>query len=56
MEARIEVRVDRASGAPLGTQLVEQIKEAISAGELNEGDRLPSVRELAGTAGVRIVW
>ena len=54
MEARIEVRVDRASGAPLGTQLVEQIKEAISAGELNEGDRLPSVRELAGTAGVNV--
>jgi DNA-binding transcriptional regulator YhcF (GntR family) len=54
MEARIEARVDRASATPLGTQLVEQIGEAIAAGDLNEGDRLPSVRELAVTAGVNV--
>jgi DNA-binding transcriptional regulator YhcF (GntR family) len=54
MDARIEVRVDRTSGAPLGTQLVERIGEAIAAGELNEGDRLPSVRELAAAAGVNV--
>lgn len=54
MDARIDVRVDRTSGAPLGTQLVERIGEAIAAGDLNEGDRLPSVRELAVTAGVNV--
>jgi DNA-binding transcriptional regulator YhcF (GntR family) len=54
MEGRIDVRVDRTSGVPLGTQLVEQIGEAIADGALSEGDRLPSVRELARAAGVNV--
>jgi DNA-binding transcriptional regulator YhcF (GntR family) len=54
MEARIDVRVDRTSGVALGTQLVERFGEAIAAGDLKEGDRLPSVRELAGAAAVNV--
>jgi DNA-binding transcriptional regulator YhcF (GntR family) len=54
MEGGIDVRVDRTSGVPLGTQLVEQIGEAIADGTLTEGDRLPSVRELARAAGVNV--
>lgn len=54
MEARIEPRVDRGSGVPLGTQLVERIGEAIGDGTLSRGDRLPSVRELARAAGVNV--
>jgi DNA-binding transcriptional regulator YhcF (GntR family) len=39
---------------PLGTQLVEQIRDAVRDGKLGENDRLPSVRELAGSAGVNV--
>ena len=54
MGARIEPRVDRTSGVPLGTQLVEQIAGGIADRTLKEGDRLPSVRELARVAGVNV--
>src|SRR5215210_6977030 len=54
MEGRIEARVDRASGVPLGTQLVDQIRASVADGRLSEGDRLPSVRELAEIAQVNV--
>jgi DNA-binding transcriptional regulator YhcF (GntR family) len=54
MERRIELTVDRGSGAPLGTQLVEQIRAAAADGRLAEGAQLPSVRELAQSAGVNV--
>ena len=47
-------RVDRTSGVPLGTQIVEQIRDAIADGRLSSGGRLPSVRELAESAGVNV--
>jgi DNA-binding transcriptional regulator YhcF (GntR family) len=37
---------------PLGAQLLGKIKYGIACGELRPGDRLPSVRELAGQAGI----
>lgn len=40
-------RVDPASGVPIYLQLVEQFKRAIASGVLQEGDSLPSLRELA---------
>jgi DNA-binding transcriptional regulator YhcF (GntR family) len=39
---------------PLGTQLVERIRTAVADGRLSEGARLPSVRELADSAGVNV--
>jgi DNA-binding transcriptional regulator YhcF (GntR family) len=54
MEARIEARVDRTSGVPLGGQIVKQVRDAVANGRLGEGDRLPSVRELASSAGVNV--
>jgi DNA-binding transcriptional regulator YhcF (GntR family) len=50
----IDSRVDRTSAVPLGTQLVEQIRAAVDDGRLKDGDRLPSVRELAQRAGVNV--
>jgi GntR family transcriptional regulator len=50
----IDARVDRTSAVPLGTQLVEQICAAVEDGVLKDGDRLPSVRELAQRAGVNV--
>jgi GntR family transcriptional regulator len=35
------------SGIPIYRQLAEQIRRMIAGGQLNEGDELPSVRELA---------
>ena len=37
---------------PIYTQLVQRIKQAIVSGELQKGQRLPSVRDLATEAGV----
>ena len=50
----VELRVDRDGDAPIGAQLAEQIRTAVSHGRLKERDRLPSVRELAETAGVNV--
>ncbi|HLM09332.1 MAG TPA: GntR family transcriptional regulator [Thermoleophilaceae bacterium] len=54
MEDSLQGRVDRASHVPLGTQLVERIRTAVAGGRLDQGDRLPSVRELAESAGVNV--
>jgi DNA-binding transcriptional regulator YhcF (GntR family) len=54
MEDRLQGRVDRTSGVPLGAQLTEQIRTAVESGHLESGDRLPSVRELAESAGVNV--
>jgi len=54
MDGSIDARVDRASGVPLGRQLVDQIRMSVSDGRLSDGDRLPSVRELAETARVNV--
>jgi DNA-binding transcriptional regulator YhcF (GntR family) len=54
MGEALDVVVDRTSGAPLGTQLVDQVRTAVSEGRLKPGDRLPSVRELSHTAGVNV--
>jgi GntR family transcriptional regulator len=54
MEDSLQGGVDRASGVPLGTQLVERIRAAVADGRLTGGERLPSVRELAESAGVNV--
>ena len=37
---------------PIYAQIIEQMKEFIVSGAVKPGDKLPSVRELAGDAGV----
>jgi DNA-binding transcriptional regulator YhcF (GntR family) len=46
------IRLDRASEVPLGVQLAWHLRALMSAGELEAGARLPSVREMAGATGV----
>src|SRR5580693_7006262 len=46
------VRLDRSAGQPLRAQLEASLREAIRAGRLRTGERLPSSRELARELGV----
>lgn len=39
--------IDYHSGVPVYLQLVQQVKAAVAAGTLRDGDQLPSVRALA---------
>lgn len=46
--------VDQASSEPIYVQIRSQIVGAIARGELQAGDRLPSVRALASDLGVNL--
>src|SRR3954469_11370104 len=52
--AHLELKLERDSDIPLGTQLAWKLRGAIAAGTLRAGDRLPPVRELAAEAGVNV--
>jgi GntR family transcriptional regulator len=41
------LRIDPAAPEPIFEQIVRRVMEAVAAGEIAPGDRLPSVRELA---------
>jgi GntR family transcriptional regulator len=43
----IQFTLDLGSGVPFYRQVIDQIKSAIATGELEPGDRLPTVRQLA---------
>jgi GntR family transcriptional regulator len=45
-------RLDAASGVPPYLQLVHQVRQALLLGYLCEGDRLPTVKELAGDLAI----
>jgi GntR family transcriptional regulator / MocR family aminotransferase len=46
------LRLDRESGQPLRSQLETGLRDAIRAGRLHAGERLPSSRELAWELGI----
>ncbi len=48
----IRLTLDRSLPVPLGLQLRGLVEYGIACGEFRPGDRLPSVRDLAGEAGV----
>jgi len=43
----VRVHIDYNSSEPIYRQAVEQIKLMVVSGQLREGDRIPSIRELA---------
>jgi GntR family transcriptional regulator len=43
----VEFLIDTKSGVPFYRQIIEQVKYAVSREELEPGDRLPTVRQLA---------
>ncbi|MBS3984987.1 MAG: GntR family transcriptional regulator [Selenomonadales bacterium] len=44
--------IDQRSATPIYQQLIQQVKEAILRGGLCAGDKMPSVRELAGQLAI----
>ncbi|MDF2702150.1 MAG: GntR family transcriptional regulator [Rubrobacteraceae bacterium] len=52
IEASVTVALDRGSGVPLHRQLYDGLREAVLAGRLRSGMRLPSTRALASELGV----
>jgi DNA-binding transcriptional regulator YhcF (GntR family) len=48
----VKIQLDRGSELPLGVQLAWHLRAAVAGGELKEGERLPSVREMAAASGV----
>lgn len=54
MRLATHFQLDRDSGVPLGEQLAEKLEGAVRRGELNPGDKLPSVRQMAALAGVNV--
>jgi GntR family transcriptional regulator len=45
-------RLDTSSGVPPYLQLVHQVRQSLLLGYLREGDRLPTVKELAGDLAI----
>ena len=46
-QRNLDLKLDFRSGLPIYAQIVEQIRHMLAAGELNPGDQLPTVRQLA---------
>lgn len=47
--------IKNSSGIPIYEQIKEQVKEAILNNEINEGDILPSIRQLAADLKVSVI-
>lgn len=50
--AEVWIEVDSRSGVPIYVQIVGQVQRAIGVGLLGAGERLPTVRRLAGELAV----
>jgi GntR family transcriptional regulator len=48
----IFVRIEPSSSVPIYRQIIDQIRYQVAAGVLREGDKVPSVRELAAKLAV----
>jgi GntR family transcriptional regulator len=48
----IEFRIDLGSGLPPYRQLVDQVRRALRLGLLDEGDQLPTVKEVVASVAI----
>ena len=51
----MDIKISNAGGVPIYEQIVSQIKAKIIAGELMEGDALPSMRLLAKELRISVI-
>ena len=52
MDRVIEFRIDPGSGVAPYRQLVQQVRQALRLGLLQEGDQLPTVKEVVGQVAI----
>src|ERR1700722_16294069 len=50
--AMIEFHLDSRSGVAPYLQLIQQVRQALRLGMLQEGDRLPTVKEVSGSLAI----
>ena len=50
----IKVEIDFRSGIPIYIQIMDQIRMLIISGDLQQGDQLPTVRQLATFLGINL--
>jgi GntR family transcriptional regulator len=50
----MQIHLDHHSGEPIYRQIVEAIKFEVARGKYVQGDKLPSIRELADTLGINM--
>jgi GntR family transcriptional regulator len=50
----LHIKLDFRSGLPIYVQIMDQIRKLVAGGELQQGDQLPTVRQLA--TDLRINW
>ena len=48
----MQFRIEQASGRAVYQQIIDQVKRDIALGKVLEGERLPTVRELAGQLAI----
>jgi GntR family transcriptional regulator len=48
------LKIDNSDERPIYLQIINQVKEQISKGILQQGDELPSVREVADSLGINL--
>lgn len=51
----MNIIISNSSGEPIYEQIIKQIKKLIFIGELNEGDALPSIRNLAQELRISVI-
>ena len=51
----MDIKISNAGGVPIYEQIVSQVKAKIIAGELREGDALPSMRLLAKERRISVI-
>lgn len=52
---RLNIIISNASAVPIYEQIKEQIRSAIINGEINEGEMLPSIRQLAHDLKISVI-
>ncbi|WP_226913230.1 GntR family transcriptional regulator [Gephyromycinifex aptenodytis] len=55
MTGELKIALSNATGVPIYEQIKDQIKTAIMAGTLTEGEQLPSIRSLARDLRVSVI-
>jgi len=51
----LNIILSNTAGVPIYEQIKNQIKDAIFSGELNDGDQLPSIRQLAKDLKISVI-